>query len=43
MSDNTRAQFVVDEDKHKEEMEDLYALKKMGAASTDAASDINII
>ena len=29
MSDNTRAQFVVDEDKQKEEMEDLYALKKV--------------
>ena len=29
MSDNCKAQFIVDEEKHKEDMEDLYALKKV--------------
>ena len=40
MSDNCKAQFVVDEEKHKEEMEDLYALKKVKDAISKKKKEI---
>jgi len=40
MTDNTKASFVVDEEKHKEEMEDLYALKKVKDAISKKKKEI---
>tara|TARA_R110001606_G_scaffold36852_2_gene105161 strand:+ start:2686 stop:3165 length:480 start_codon:yes stop_codon:yes gene_type:complete len=40
MSDNCKAQFVVDEEKHKEELEDLYALKKVRDAISKKKKEI---
>ena len=40
MTDNTKASFIVDEEKYKEEMEDLYALKKVKDAISKKKKEI---
>jgi len=40
MTDNTKASFVVDEEKHKAEMEDLYALKQVKDAISKKKKEI---
>ena len=40
MSDNCKAQFVVDEEKHKEDLEDLYALKRVKDAISKKKKEI---